>query len=347
MNTRKCFVISPIGEPDSEVRENADAVLHFIIEPALADLEIEAVRADRLAEPGLITHQMVEAILTYDLCIADLTGHNPNVFYELAIAQAVERPIILMKQSGESMPFDVKDYRRVDYDLKPKNLMTHKWVSVLKDQVVKVLDPAYKPPPLIPNRPISKASAFAHSRPTASSFFLSLDDKEATSFPNIVRGAAKLQIMARTVVNLIGQYRSTFAALASTGSEVQLLIVDPASESANHLYGDNSNLYHRNALTALSHLANLQRSHGDRIRVRFFSYVPTLSIVKVERPEAAESFAQVQFYFARGDVSRDKRPVFRVDRSDPWYDIFCEEFDSIWKAFPDVDVAALLAKQRS
>jgi hypothetical protein len=345
MHARKCFVISPIGEPDSEIRENADAVLHYIIEPALADLGIEAVRADRLAEPGLITHQMIEAILTYDLCIADITDHNPNVFYELAIAQAAERPIILMKQLGQSMPFDIKDYRRVDYDLKPKNVKTDKWVSVLKEQVVKVLDPAYKPPPLIPHRAISKSSAVGRSHPTAKSFFLSLDDKEAMSFPAVVRGAAKLQIMARTVVNLIGQYRSTFASLAKAGCEMELLLVDPASESARHVYGDDFNLYRQNARTALSHLASLQRSHGDRIRVRFFPYVPTLSIVKVERPGAAESFAQIQFYFARGDVSRDKRPVFRVDRSDPWYDVFCEEFDSIWQASPDADVAALLDKQ--
>lgn len=53
MPMKKCFVIGPIGEPDSDIREQADAVLEYIIQPALRDMGIEAVRADKMAEPGL------------------------------------------------------------------------------------------------------------------------------------------------------------------------------------------------------------------------------------------------------------------------------------------------------
>jgi hypothetical protein len=113
---KKCFVISPIGSPESDVRERANDVFDFIIKPALSALGIEAVRADMLATPGLITDQMIAAILNYDLCIVDLTGHNPNVFYELAVAQAAGRPVVLLKLVGEAIPFDVKDYRLIEYD---------------------------------------------------------------------------------------------------------------------------------------------------------------------------------------------------------------------------------------
>lgn len=109
----RCFVISPIGSPDTIIRENADAVFDYIIQPALSNMNIEAVRADKLAGPGQITEQMIAAILDYDFCIADLSGHNPNVFYELALAQAAERPVILMKLVGEPIPFDVKAYRLI------------------------------------------------------------------------------------------------------------------------------------------------------------------------------------------------------------------------------------------
>jgi len=51
MATKKCFVISPIGAPDTAIREAADDVFDFIIKPALDGLEIEAVRADKLAAP--------------------------------------------------------------------------------------------------------------------------------------------------------------------------------------------------------------------------------------------------------------------------------------------------------
>jgi len=67
MNNR-CFVISPIGAPGTEVREHADEVLKFIVEPAMNEFGITVVRSDRLAEPGKISEQMLREIATDDLC---------------------------------------------------------------------------------------------------------------------------------------------------------------------------------------------------------------------------------------------------------------------------------------
>jgi hypothetical protein len=118
---------------------------------------VQAVRADTLAEPGLITEQMIAAILDYDLCVADLSGHNPNVFYELALAQAAERPVVILKRAGEAIPFDVKDYRLIEYDLKPKSIKTNKWIPVLQDQIRRVLAPDYKAPKLLRGKSVSKS----------------------------------------------------------------------------------------------------------------------------------------------------------------------------------------------
>src|SRR5262245_44114963 len=101
----RCFVISPIGQPDSDVRDEANAVFNYIIVPALERIAsaggpvIEAIRSDQIGTPGRIEEQMLEAILSYDLCIVDLSGLNPNVFYELAIAQAAGRRVVLMCRS--------------------------------------------------------------------------------------------------------------------------------------------------------------------------------------------------------------------------------------------------------
>ncbi|MDA8056021.1 MAG: hypothetical protein M0Z77_10320 [Thermoplasmatales archaeon] len=51
-----------------------------------------------------------------DIVIADLTDRNPNVFYELAIAHALSKPVIHMSKKGERIPFDVNQYRYVSYD---------------------------------------------------------------------------------------------------------------------------------------------------------------------------------------------------------------------------------------
>lgn len=52
-----------------------------------------------------------------NLCIADLTNYNPNVFYELAVAQTANRPVIILIKKGQKLPFDVSDLRCVTYDL--------------------------------------------------------------------------------------------------------------------------------------------------------------------------------------------------------------------------------------
>lgn len=113
----RCFVISPIGDPGSEERRHSDEVLRFIIKPAMDELGIEAYRSDHSNEIGRISDQMFTSILHDDLCIAVLTYHNPNVFYELAVAQSAARPVIILAEKGTPIPFDLKDDRVIEYDL--------------------------------------------------------------------------------------------------------------------------------------------------------------------------------------------------------------------------------------
>lgn len=104
---RRCFVVSPIGKPPSQTRRRADNILDHIIRPALADLGFHAQRADDEPKPGIVTEAIIDHILDAELVVADLSGHNPNVFYELGVAHAVARPVVLMIEEGESIPFDV------------------------------------------------------------------------------------------------------------------------------------------------------------------------------------------------------------------------------------------------
>jgi hypothetical protein len=130
---KRCFVISPIGPEHSDTREHADDVFDFIIKPAMEELNVSPLRSDHLHEPGLISEQMLRAILEYDMCIAVLTFHNPNVFYELAIAQAARRPVIILLEKESELPFDIKDMRCVYYDLKLRPVFER----LYSDQIVK------------------------------------------------------------------------------------------------------------------------------------------------------------------------------------------------------------------
>jgi len=111
-----CFVIAPIGDEESEVRKRSDLILRYVIEPSTSECGYEAIRADKIEKPGVITSQVIQHIIEDSLVIADLTGHNANVFYELAIRHALRKPFIQMIQKGEKIPFDVSGTRTIYID---------------------------------------------------------------------------------------------------------------------------------------------------------------------------------------------------------------------------------------
>lgn len=108
-----CFVITPIGPDDSDTRRRADDVLDFIIEPAAESLGFRVERADHIAEPGRITRQIVERLISATVVIADLAGTNPNVFYELGIRHALQKWTIHLFEDVSEIPFDIHDYRAI------------------------------------------------------------------------------------------------------------------------------------------------------------------------------------------------------------------------------------------
>lgn len=119
MNKRTCFVVAPIGNENSETRRNSDLLLKYVIRPVILECGYEdAVRADKIAAPGIITSQVLQRILQVDLVIADLSERNANVFYELAIRHATRKPLIQMIAKGEQIPFDVGMVRTIYFDIK-------------------------------------------------------------------------------------------------------------------------------------------------------------------------------------------------------------------------------------
>lgn len=113
---RTCFVVSPIGRARSATRRRSDLVYNTVITRALGPLGYKVIRADHLPEPGIITHQIVSHVVNDDLVVADLTDHNPNVFYELALRHALRKPVIQLIKEGQPVPFDVSPSRVVYFD---------------------------------------------------------------------------------------------------------------------------------------------------------------------------------------------------------------------------------------
>lgn len=114
---KKCFVVSPIGEEGSEIRSNADKLFKYVIKPVCEACGFEPIRVDKLNDANSITQTIIEQLETADLVIADMTGHNPNVFYEMGYRARTKKPMIHLRKKGESLPFDVNTIRTLEYDL--------------------------------------------------------------------------------------------------------------------------------------------------------------------------------------------------------------------------------------
>ncbi|HST59983.1 MAG TPA: SIR2 family protein [Longimicrobium sp.] len=103
-----CFVMMPF-------RPGLDHVYADLIRPAAEALGLTVLRADEMSAPGAITEQIRVAIQQSRVCIADLTGKNPNVLYEVGIAHSLGKPTLLLTQEFSDLPFDMQGLRVIRY----------------------------------------------------------------------------------------------------------------------------------------------------------------------------------------------------------------------------------------
>lgn len=109
-------MIGPIGLPGSQSRIRSDRIFDQVIVPSLAESEYEVLRADHLSDPGVITDQVIQHLAKDRLVIADITGANANVFYELAIRHVTCQPVITIVEVGDRIPFDLAAFRAIAID---------------------------------------------------------------------------------------------------------------------------------------------------------------------------------------------------------------------------------------
>ncbi len=103
------FVLMPFDEEFTPVY--SDVIKHVLEQEGF-----EVLRADDIQSQRNIMRDIIEMIAKSDLIIADLTSSNPNVYYELGIAHALEKPVIHLVQSPvEDVPFDLRSYRLITY----------------------------------------------------------------------------------------------------------------------------------------------------------------------------------------------------------------------------------------
>jgi hypothetical protein len=95
--------------------EMLNPIYESIIKPVLKDLKYTALRADEIFTSKPIIDDIWTNIKKAKFLIADLTDRNPNVFYELGLAHALAKEVILLTQNLNDIPFDLRHYRIIVY----------------------------------------------------------------------------------------------------------------------------------------------------------------------------------------------------------------------------------------
>jgi len=129
-----CFVMMPFGHwPDLYYKE--------LFSPAIKDAGMEPLRADELFSTGTVIEQIWEQIKKSKVLLADMTGKNANVFYELGLAHVAKKPVVFTSGNLDDVPFDLRHLRVIVYDINDPF-----WGEKLKDDITAYLKNAKNDP---------------------------------------------------------------------------------------------------------------------------------------------------------------------------------------------------------
>jgi hypothetical protein len=129
-----CFVISPFGGWHDDYHRE-------IFCSAIESAGLEPTRADDLFRSSNIVHDIWHFVSSSRVMLADLTGKNPNVFYELGLAHAARKPVLLVTQTMDDVPFDLRALRVITYDVQHPS-----WGDLLRENIETGLRETLKAP---------------------------------------------------------------------------------------------------------------------------------------------------------------------------------------------------------
>lgn len=129
-----CFILMPFKEPFG-------TYYNVIIEPAVQKAGLKAFRADSVFLPRPIMADIWDMIQGAKVVLAELTGKNPNVFYELGLGHAIGKPIVLISETIDDVPFDLQALRVITYDKDDP-----KWGDKLRNDIVSSLEATLSEP---------------------------------------------------------------------------------------------------------------------------------------------------------------------------------------------------------
>jgi hypothetical protein len=118
-----------------------DRYYQEIYVPAIKEAGLEPVRADELFSTGSVVEQIWEQTGKARVLLADLTGKNANVFYELGLAHAAKKPVVFTAAAVDDVPFDLRHLRVIVYEVREPE-----WAVKLRKLITEYLRTTIKDP---------------------------------------------------------------------------------------------------------------------------------------------------------------------------------------------------------
>lgn len=307
--TNKCFVLMPFIDPFNDYYRD-------ILVPSIKAAGFEPTRADEIYGTNAIIKDIFDSIRDSTALVADVTGKNPNVNYELGIAHAFNRPVVIISQSIDDIPFDYRHLRAIIYDTKKVN-----WVSDLTTKITNTLQ-SITPSFLSYGNPLGIKRIYR--------------DCTEIDFLGLLRSAE-----AGTQIDLLGIIMTNFnnRALQNSleeklklGCKARMLLLSPNSKFVEQRAKEENrdsqewrdelvavNKSHRNFINRLSEEVrkNIELGHYDA--------APTFSVYVIDKTML------VGFYLRENQGAY--LPYLELDiKENGIYEPFLKHFEAMWKS---------------
>jgi hypothetical protein len=109
---KRCFYVGPFAEPFNTIYSDH-------VRRALLSAGFSVTRADEIYGTSPVIQDIWEAISSAELVVAEVTGRNPNVMYEIGMAHTIGTPVAILTQSIDDVPFDLRHHRCIVYAYTP------------------------------------------------------------------------------------------------------------------------------------------------------------------------------------------------------------------------------------
>jgi hypothetical protein len=290
---------------------------------------IQAIRSDQLQEPGRLSEQMFRELLTDDLAIAVLTGHNANVFYELAVAHAASRPVIILIEKGESLPFDIQDLRCVYYDLKPRFLFDKVYVNQIVAHVRALEASGWKVPCMF-----GKAIMQIGVKDDLNAFSFYQNGGEFGSSDSWFQLLRETESVFEIMGIHLGPWRGAkgfselLAKKAEEGCAVRILLMHPENPALHHMINEE--------LTDVD-LESVIREINEMTKyfVKIARKNPNIDVRQILRGTLHCQTTRSDGYgvYLPYLYSRRRRhcPLWQCKASSALYEVVAEEFEGLWR----------------